>query len=62
MFAPSGNGTEQAPIRIDVYGSGERPRIDSHGKHIAGLFLQNPSYWEVNGLEITNTDGTDRDQ
>jgi len=62
MFAPSGNGTGQAPIRIDVYGCGERPRINAHGEHIAGLFLQNPSYWEVNGLEITNTDGTDMDQ
>jgi hypothetical protein len=62
MFAPSGKGTEQAPIKIDVYGSGKRPRIDSHGKHPAGLFLKNPSYWEVNGLEITNTDGSDEDQ
>jgi hypothetical protein len=62
MFAPSGNGTEQAPIRIRVYGDGARPRIDSKGKHIAGLFLKNVSYWEVDGLEITNTDGTDRDQ
>ncbi len=62
MFAPSGDGTKRAPIRIDVYGEGERPRIDGHGSHIAGLLLRNPSYWEVNGLEITNTDGTDRDQ
>ena len=62
MFAPSGNGTRQAPIRIDVYGYGQRPRINSHGRHIAGVFLQDPSYWEVNGLEITNTDGTDKDQ
>ena len=62
MFAPSGKGTEHAPIKIDVYGAGERPRIDSGGKGPAGLFLKNPSYWEVNGLEITNTDGSDGDQ
>jgi len=62
MFAPSGKGTEQAPIRIDVYGSGKRPRIDGGAKDSAGLFLKNPSYWEVNGLEITNTDGSDEDQ
>lgn len=62
MFAPSGSGTEQAPIRIDAYGDGAGPVIDAHGRHIAGLFLQDPSYWEVNGLEITNTDGTDKDQ
>jgi len=62
MFAPLGNGTEEAPIRIDVYGYGERPRISGNGKHLAGVFLQDPAYWEVNGLEITNTDGTDEDQ
>jgi hypothetical protein len=62
MFAPSGNGTEQAPIRIDAYGYGEMPRIDGHGRRLAGVFLQDPSYWEVTGLEITNTDGTDKDQ
>ncbi len=62
MFAPGGKGTEQAPIKIDVYGYGKRPVIDAHGKHIAGLLLKNPSYWEIKGLEITNTDGTDEDQ
>lgn len=62
MFAPSGKGTKRAPIKIDVYGAGERPRIDSGGKHPAGLLLRNPAYWEVNGLEITNTDGSDEDQ
>ena len=62
MLAPSGNGAEKAPIRIDVYGEGDRPRIDANGKQIAGLLLKNPSYWEVKGLEITNTDGTDKDQ
>ncbi|MCD6392090.1 MAG: right-handed parallel beta-helix repeat-containing protein [Planctomycetes bacterium] len=62
MFAPSGNGTEQAPVRIDVYGYGQMPKINAGGKHIAGVFLQDPSYWEVNGLEIANTDGTDKDQ
>lgn len=62
MFAPSGSGTEQAPIRIDVYGEGKRPAIHAQGKHQAGLLLQDSSYWEVNGLDITNTDGTDHDQ
>jgi len=62
MFAPTGIGTVQAPIRIEAYGQGQRPRIDANGKHQAGLLLQDPSYWEVNGLEITNTNGTDDDQ
>jgi len=62
MFAPSGKGTQKAPIKIDVYGNGARPRIDAQGKHQAGVLLHNPSFWEVNGLEITNTSGTDEDQ
>jgi len=62
MFAPSGSGTEDAVIRVDAYGQGRRPRIDAGGRHLAGLLLRNVAYWEVNGLEITNTDGTDGDQ
>ena len=62
MFSPSGKGTEKAPIRIEAYGQGERPLIDAMGKNKAGLLLRNPSFWEVNGLEIMNTDGTDDDQ
>ena len=62
MFSPVGNGAGKAPIRIDAYGNGDRPRIDAKGKHKAGLLLRDPSYWEVSGLEITNTDGTDKDQ
>ena len=32
-----------------------------NGKISAGVFLHNASYWEVNGLEITNTDGEDNE-
>jgi hypothetical protein len=62
MFSPLGTGTEKESIRIDVYGQGERPQINAKGQNKAGLLLQDPSFWEVNGLEITNTDGTDKDQ
>lgn len=62
MFAPFGEGTEGAPIRIETYGRGRRPTIHAEGKQQAGLLLRDPSFWEVNGLEITNTDGTDEDQ
>ena len=62
MFAPAGSGTETNAITIAAYGHGNRPRIDAGGKHVAGLLLQNVDCWEVNGLEITNTDGTDGDQ
>ena len=62
MFAPKGNGQDGAPIRIGTNGEGERPRIDAMGKDKSGLFLQDPSFWEISGLEITNTNGTDEDQ
>ncbi|WP_187357940.1 right-handed parallel beta-helix repeat-containing protein [Pontiella desulfatans] len=62
MLAPLGNGSEEAPVRIDSYGRGKRPQIHARGKEIAGLLLKNPSFWEVQGLEITNTDGSDKDQ
>ncbi|MFC1764312.1 hypothetical protein ACFL6U_19840 [Planctomycetota bacterium] len=62
MLAPRGTGTEAKPIRIDAYGEGPRPQIHAMGLHQAGLRLTNPSYWEVQGLEITNTDGTDDEQ
>ncbi|WP_372796475.1 hypothetical protein [Pontiella sp.] len=62
MLAPKGRGAEGAPIRIDAYGRGRLPVIHARGRHIAGLFLKNPSFWEVQGLEITNTNGTDDDQ
>ena len=62
MLAPKGNGAEGVPVRIGAFGRGQLPRINAKGKEIAGLMLKNPSYWEVYGLEITNTDGTDKDQ
>ena len=61
MFSPSGKGSVKAPIRIDAYGQGEHPRIDAAGRKKAALLLRNPSFWEVSGLEITNSDGTDDD-
>ncbi len=62
MLAPQGEGTEAAPIRIGTYGEGRRPHIDAGGNEPAGLLLKNPSYWEVDGLEITNTNGSKKDQ
>ncbi|MGD7652329.1 MAG: right-handed parallel beta-helix repeat-containing protein [Verrucomicrobiales bacterium] len=62
MLAPQGNGAEGAPIRIGAFGRGARPRIDAGGEHLAAVLLHNPSYWEVHGLEVTNTNGRDEDQ
>jgi len=55
---PQGLGRAGQPIRIGAYGAGGRPRIDGGGIP-ATVSLHNVEYWEVEGLEITNT-GTAR--
>jgi hypothetical protein len=62
MLNPTGTGTDVAPIRIGAYGTGARPQIHALGVSEAAVRLSNPSYWEIQGLELTNTDGTDIDQ
>ncbi|EMI57165.1 right-handed parallel beta-helix repeat-containing protein [Rhodopirellula sallentina] len=62
MLAPTGKGVEGKPIRVTAYGKGKRPVIQAEGRHVAGLLLKEPSFWEVDGLEITNTNGTNKDQ
>ncbi len=62
MFAPQGCGKPDAPIRVEAYGAGARPRIDAQGKHPAAVLLRNVDHWEISGLEVTNTDGSGRDQ
>ncbi|MDF7798617.1 hypothetical protein P4C99_04035 [Pontiellaceae bacterium B1224] len=59
MLAPTGTGEEGNPIRIGAYGEGARPQIHAMGVNEAAVRLLNPSYWEIQGLEVTNTDGTD---
>ena len=57
QLAPKGSGEEGRLIVIGVYGEGDRPRIDGEGVDSA-LVLHNVEYWEVSGLEITNTGKT----
>ncbi len=53
QLAPKGSGKEGRPIILDVYGKGDRPRIDGEGIGTT-LYLYNVEYWEISGLEITN--------
>jgi hypothetical protein len=48
------SGTEDAPIRVDRYGSGPLPRIDGNGYVENVVELVNVQYVEVRHLEITN--------
>ncbi len=63
MFAPKGSGTAEARIRLGSYGEGPRPVIHGMGgENQAAVFLHNVEYWEVRGLEVTNTDGSEGEQ
>ncbi|TWU37899.1 hypothetical protein Q31b_46880 [Novipirellula aureliae] len=62
MLTLQGDGDEGQPVRVAAYGDGHRPVIQAQGQHRAGLLLKDPSFWEIQGLEITNTNGTDEDQ
>lgn len=61
-FEATGRGTEGKPIVLKAYGRGDRPAIHAGGEHKAALQLRNVEWWEVSGLEVTNTDGSDTDQ
>jgi hypothetical protein len=62
QLAPQGSGrlVNDTPqfIAIDRYGEGARPRIDGQGKTRSTVYLYNVEYWQVRGLEITNTGPT----
>ena len=72
QFAPRGRGTEEAPILVTAYDPvdgtvfreplNDKPILNGHGEVNATFFLQNGEYWEINNLEITNTDGSPEDQ
>jgi hypothetical protein len=64
---PKGNGASGSPIKIDKYGTGNKPVISfniaavraSGGEFNSGgaVFLKNQSYWEISNLNVTNNLG-----
>lgn len=58
QLRPRGSGTSENPNVIGVYGNGDAPVIDGVGEPSA-VYLQDISYWTVQGLHIRNT-STDR--
>ena len=52
---PQGSGSEDAMITIGNYGEGELPQIAANGKMKDALYLCNQQYWEISGLDISNT-------
>jgi hypothetical protein len=64
---PKGNGASGNTIKIDKYGTGNKPAISfniaaaraSGGELNSGgaVFLKNQSYWEISNLNVTNSLG-----
>src|ERR1700693_804923 len=52
---PKGSGVEGQPIKMGTYGKGAKPMINGHGLFEDTVLLKNQEYWEIEGLEITNT-------
>jgi Right handed beta helix region len=55
QLAPKGSGSAAAPIVVDQYGTGGRPRIAAGAGDLDAVLLFNVQYWELNNLEVTNT-------
>lgn len=56
QLKPQGSGTSSSPITIDVYDTGAKPIINGPGTNAsAGVLLSGVQYWELNNLEVTNT-------
>lgn len=72
QFAPLGSGTKENPIKVTAYDPesdnlywddiDNKPIINGHGKVNSPFYLYNGQFWEINNLELTNTNGTDEDQ
>ena len=54
QLAPKSSGLEGAPIVIDRYGAGPKPRIDGQGRVQDVVRLYNVQQIQVHNLEVTN--------
>lgn len=72
QFRIKGSGTEENPNIVTAYDPETRivypdwidnkPIINGLGEVEASVYLYNGQYWEINNLEVTNTDGSANDQ
>jgi len=71
-FAPTGSGVKGNPVILTAYDPetkevywndiDNKPVINGNGQVESSFYLYNGAFWEINNLEITNTNGTDEDQ
>ncbi|WP_320930697.1 bacterial Ig-like domain-containing protein [Hungatella sp.] len=52
---PQGSGSAGKKIVISSYGEGAMPKISKNGKGADAVCLYNQEYWEITGLDISNT-------
>ncbi|MGW0822056.1 RICIN domain-containing protein [Streptomyces sp. NPDC002845] len=51
---PKGSGADGAPIVIDRYGEGAKPKIAGQGTVAEAVRLFNQEYWEIRNLDVSN--------
>jgi len=51
---PLGSGSSAAPIVVDAYGSGNKPKFSAGASDLDTVLLMNQAYWELNDLDVTN--------
>ncbi|MFK7694329.1 Ig-like domain-containing protein [Paenibacillus sp. HJGM_3] len=56
-LSPKGSGSAGSPIKIDMYGTGNKPLIAGAGAASA-VYFYNQEQWELRNLEITNDAAT----
>lgn len=72
QFKIQGSGTESSPNLVAPYDeetgtiltewSEKKPVIQGGGKVVSALKLRDGSFWEINNIEVTNTDGSKGNQ
>ena len=72
QFAPRGSGTKENRIKLTAYDPNSKevfwddvdnkPIINGHGDVNSPFYLYNSQFWEINNLELTNTNGSDEEQ
>lgn len=51
---PKGSGSSGAPVQINAYGTGAKPRIAGAGAVADAVKLWNQQYWEIRDLDVSN--------
>jgi hypothetical protein len=54
QLALIGSGTNEAPVVVSAFGTGERPVLSGDGQEGAVVWLRETDHWNIRELEITN--------